>query len=257
MKKILIILISIMLLIAISVNVGAEGTEARSWYIKRNANKRPILDKEQEIIYDYNGYYIDKRLSDGGAEKKLYLTFDLGYSNASTVKILETLKKHNVQAAFFVLDNIILKNTDLVTRMIADGHLICNHSKNHKNLSLATSQAIKDDLISLENLMLEKTGCRLARYFRFPEGSYSPTALKAVSELGYKSIFWSFAYEDWDNARQMNPDVAYNKVISNTHNGAVMLFHPTSKTNAEIFERLILTWKNLGYEFGTLDELTA
>ena len=257
MKKLIIIMTSIVLLVAMSLNISAEAGDARSWYIKRNGTRRPALDKDQEIIYDYNGYYIDKRLTDECPERKLYLTFDLGYSNENVTKILDALERHGIPAAFFILDNIILKNTDLVTRMINSGHLICNHSKNHKDLSFASSEEIRDDLQALESIMIEKTGHKLSKYFRFPEGRYSASSLAAVSELGYKSIFWSFAYEDWDNARQMPVDKAFKKIMGNTHNGAVMLFHPTSKTNADIFDRLIIEWKSMGYEFGTLDELTA
>jgi peptidoglycan-N-acetylmuramic acid deacetylase len=256
MKKIFVLAFSILLLISFSVNVFANASDAASWYVKRNGEKRPILDEKQKIIYRYDGYYIDERLSDDSNERKLYLTFDLGYENGNTARILDVLKKNNVKAAFFILDNIIVKNRDLVTQMINDGHLICNHSKNHKDLSNKTRNEIREDLSALEDLMLKETGRELDKYFRFPEGRYSTSALKAVSELGYKTIFWSFAYEDWDNARQMSAEKAFNKIISNTHNGAIMLFHPTSKTNADIFERLINKWKEMGYQFSTLDELT-
>ena len=246
----------LIMLSAIPINVAARSTNATSWYIKRNGNLRPGLDKSQEIIYKYDGYYIDNKLSDDSKERKIYLTFDLGYSNVNTEIILDVLKSNNVKAAFFILDNIILKNKDLVTRMIEDGHLICNHTKKHKNLTTLTEEEIREDLTSLERLMEEKTGHNLSKYFRFPEGKYSESSLKAVKDLGYKSIFWSFAYADWDNRNQMSTEKAFKKVIENTHNGAVMLFHPTSKTNAQIFERLINEWKTMGYEFGTLDHLT-
>ncbi len=256
MKKLIVFALTLLSLLSFSVNSFANYCEATSWYVKRNGNNRPQLDEKQKIIYNYNGYYIDEKLSDDADVKKLYLTFDLGYENGNTAKILEILKMNDVKAAFFILDNIIVKNRDLVTEMINDGHLICNHSKNHKDLSGKTFEEIKEDLTALEALMLKETGREMDKYFRFPEGRYSANALNAVSKLGYKTIFWSFAYEDWDNARQMSADKAYNKIISNTHNGAVMLFHPTSKTNADIFERLIIKWKEMGYQFSTLDELT-
>jgi peptidoglycan-N-acetylmuramic acid deacetylase len=255
MKKITVLLTSLFLILSLSFNTFALNSGAFSWYIKRNGNKRPILDESQKIIYQYNGCYIDERLSDDSSTKKIYLTFDLGYTNENVNKILDVMKRENVSAAFFVLDNIILKNTELVTEMIDDGHLICNHSKNHKNLSCASPELIQEDLLSLEKTMLSKTGMNLSKFFRFPEGRYSEQALKAVSELGYKTVFWSFAYDDWDNGRQPNPEKAFNKVISNTHNGAVMLFHPTSKTNADIFEKLIKAWKEMGYSFGSLNDL--
>ena len=120
-----------------------------------------------------------------------------------------------------------------------------------------TPDEVARDLAELEALCLEKTGVTMAKYFRFPEGRYSEDALKTVNDLGYKSIFWSFAYFDWDNDRQPSADSAIKKVLENTHNGAVILLHPTSDTNADILPALIKEWRARGYTFGTLDELTA
>ena len=93
-------------------------------------------------------------------------------------------------------------------------------------------------------------------YFRFPEGKYSIEALECINKLGYKTVFWSFAYDDWDNGRQMNKEKAMKKILDHTHEGAIILLHPTSSTNAEILPDLIREWKSRGYRFGTLDELT-
>ena len=177
--------------------------------------------------------------------------------NGNTAKILDVLKEEEVPAAFFILDNIVLKNTDLVTRIANEGHLVCNHTKNHKNLCFATEDEITKNLSDLEKIYEEKCGKKMSKYFRFPEGNYSEQYLSCVQKMGYKTIFWSFAYEDWDNNRQPNPQKSIKKILENTHNGAVLLFHPTSKTNAEIFPTLISEWKKMGYVFGTLDELTA
>lgn len=246
------------LLMSLTLSFLSEPSYAQgeiSWYVKRNGNKRPELDASQNMIYKYNGYFIDKKLSDNSNQKTIYLTFDLGYENGNTERILDTLRQENVPAAFFILDNIILKNSDLVTRMHNEGHLICNHTKKHKNLCFATEQEISNEILSLERLLSEKTGITMSKYFRFPEGKYSENALATVDKLGYKTVFWSFAYADWDNNKQPLPEKAIKKIIDNTHNGAVMLFHPTSKTNADIFPQLIREWKDMGYTFGTLDEL--
>ena len=119
------------------------------------------------------------------------------------------------------------------------------------------SEQISKNLTDLEKIYEQKTGKRMSRYFRFPEGKYSMDALREVEKLGYKSIFWSLAYEDWDNEKQPNPDYALKKLLSNTHNGAIILLHPTSETNALILPRLIDEWRGMGYEFGTLDQLTS
>jgi peptidoglycan-N-acetylmuramic acid deacetylase len=201
----------------------------------------------------YNALFIDNKVDDNN--KVIYLTFDAGYENGNVEKILDTLKKENVPAAFFLLDNIILKNTDLVIRMAEEGHLVCNHTKNHKNLSRSEESEIIENLKALEDIYRECTGRELDKYFRFPEGKYSIDALRHVNNLGYTTVFWSFAYEDWDNNKQPNTDKAIKKILDNTHNGAVMLFHPTSDTNAKILPTLIKEWKRMGYSFGTLNQL--
>lgn len=256
-KRFIRALLCIITCLSACINIVAASSGSFSWYIKRNGNLRPAIQNEQRIIYKYDGYFIDQKLTDEDTNKVIYLTFDLGYENGNAERILDALKEEDVKAAFFILDNIVLKNTDLVTRISDEGHLVCNHTKNHKNLSFSEESEIAKNLTDLEKIYEEKCGRKMAKYFRFPEGKYSEHALSCVQRLGYKTIFWSFAYEDWDNNRQPNQRKAIKKILDNTHNGAVMLFHPTSKTNADIFPTLIDRWKEMGYTFGTLDELTA
>ena len=237
--------------------VTSAGAEASSytWYVKRNGNETPAFSREAKMVEESGGYYIDKSAAESG-KKVLYLTFDAGYENGNIAKTLDILKEEGICAAFFVLDNLILKNTDLVTRMASEGHLVCNHTKNHRDLTKCRRDEIENDLYDLEKIYEEKTGNEMAKYFRFPEGRYSESALKIIESLGYTTVFWSFAYDDWDNARQPNEKKAYDKVISNTHDGAIILLHPTSSTNVAILPALIREWKSRGYTFGTLDELT-
>ncbi len=244
----------IMLVSLIGIPTVATADSCLHWYIKRHKGEAPSFPPEADELSQYNAYYIDKNAYDSG-DKKLYLTFDAGYANENVESILDTLKQENIPAAFFLLDNIILKNTELVIRMADDGHLVCNHTRNHKNLSSANPKEIYANLNSLEQIYEQKTGRKMAKYFRFPEGSYSIDALKCINKMGYRTIFWSFAYEDWDNGHQPNPEYAIKKVLDGTHSGAIMLFHPTSKTNAEILPELIKEWRNLGYSFGSLEDL--
>ena len=248
--------ISLFLLLSIFSNFVCYASETRAceWYVKRNGCNSPDFPKEATEIDKYNCYYIDKTACNN-KEKRLYLTFDAGYENGNIEKILDVLKEENVPAAFFILDNIILKNTDLVNRMADEGHLVCNHTKKHAIHTNSTKEEIKKDLQSLEDLYTEKTGKIMSKFFRFPEGKYSINALRSVCELGYTTVFWSFGYDDWDNNRQMNSEKAKKKILENTHNGAIFLFHPTSDTNATIMKDLIISWRELGYSFGSLDEL--
>ncbi|MBO5906535.1 MAG: polysaccharide deacetylase family protein [Clostridia bacterium] len=227
-----------------------------NWYIKRNGLGTPTFPENANLISEYDCYYIDKRAATSG-EKVLYLTFDAGYENGNVEKIVDVLDKYDISAAFFVLDNLIYKNPNLIKRLASEGHLVCNHTKNHKDLSAATVETIQNDLKALEDICKSETGVEMAKYFRFPCGRYSPEAIKTVSELGYKTVFWSFAYEDWDNKKQPSEEYAIKKILNNTHDGAIILLHPTSQTNARIMERLVLAWREMGYSFGTLDELTS
>lgn len=252
-KLISFILISV-LIFTLLIQAGASST-ASSWYIKRNGNGTPTFSKDSKTVDNCNGYYIDKEAAKTG-KKILYLTFDAGYENGNISNILDTLKKEKVPAAFFILDNLVLKNTDLVKRMAEEGHAVCNHTKNHRNLIYCSKEEITKNLSDLEKIYEEKTGYKMSKYFRFPEGKYNAETLEVVNKLGYTTVFWSFAYDDWDNERQPSAAKAMNKILSNTHDGAVILLHPTSKTNAEILPNLIKEWRAMGYTFGTLDELT-
>lgn len=256
MKKIMILALAILLAAITAMPVSAA---PMGWYCKKNKDhKQPPLDSDLRIIEKYNGYYLDKRQKDDATQKVIYLTFDAGYENGNVEKVLDVLKKENVPAAFFILDNLILKNTDLVKRMVAEGHTVGNHTLRHRDMTkVTTKEAFAAELKSLEDIFREKIGAEMPKYYRPPEGKFSEENLKFASELGYKTIFWSFAYADWDNHKQMSEEVALKKILDHTHNGEILLLHPTSATNAAILDDLIAALKAQGYRFGTLDELTA
>lgn len=209
------------------------------------------------FIENYGGYYVDKKHGDGAEEKVIYLTFDAGYENGNVEKILDVLKQEDVPAAFFVLENLIKQNKALVMRMIDEGHLVCNHTSKHLDVTKCkTLDEFRAELESLEDIYREVTGREMPNYFRPPEGKFSEQSMRFACELGYKTIFWSFAYADWDNGDQPSESVASEKILSNVHNGEIMLLHPTSATNAAILADIIRELKAQGYRFGSLDELT-
>ena len=191
-------------------------------------------------------------------EKVLYLTFDAGYENGQTAKILDILKKHDAPAAFFLVGDYLERNGDLVRRMVDEGHIVGNHTMNHPDMSkLANPEDFAEELAGVEKLFQQITGKELPKFYRPPQGIYSVQNLKLAKELGYKTVFWSLAYVDWNNESQPSRDYAFQKLLPRTHQGAVVLLHSTSATNAEILEDLLTTWKNQGYRFGTVDELFA
>ena len=232
--------------------------QSYSWYCVRNKeHKQPRLDREISFIEEYNGYHVDKKHGDECEEKIVYLTFDAGYENGNVEKILDVLKAESVPGAFFVLGNLITSNPDLIRRMVEEGHTVCNHTYSHKNMTKCSENEFLGELSRLETAYFELIGEAMPKYYRPPEGTFSRENMECANRLGYKTIFWSFAYADWDNNKQMNPDAAKEKILSNIHNGAILLLHPTSSTNAAILSDVIRELKAKGYGFGTLDQLTA
>ena len=259
MKKLFKTLVICLCIISLcSVNAFAR-SQAYSWYCVRNKEHRqPTADPNMAFVEEYDGYYVDKNHGDLNGEKVIYLTFDAGYENGNIAKILDVLKEEKVSAAFFVLKNLLVKNPDLITRMKNEGHTVCNHTSNHPDITkISDIDKLKAELFELETLYKNIVGEDMPKYFRPPEGKFSKQSMELISGLGYKTIFWSFAYADWDNNAQMSSEAAKNKIFENIHNGEIMLLHPTSSTNAAIIRDVIVKLKSEGYRFGTLDELTA
>lgn len=228
-------------------------TQEYSWYFNpRNDQKQPEPIKEANFFDKYSSYYVGNP-----NEKVIYLTFDAGYENGTTESILNTLKKHNAKAHFFVVESYIKNNPELVKRMEKEGHLVCNHSKTHPSMaSINDFEKFKEEILSVEKTYKEVTGKEMPKYFRPPMGKFSEQSLKYTQDLGYSSVFWSFAYVDWYNDKQPTHEFAKDKIYTRTHPGAIVLLHPNSKTNTEILDEVITHWENEGYKLKTLDYLT-
>lgn len=255
MKKrdLLILLIAVVIALVVSVSVFASSAlSTGSWGLSfRQEGAPPIGNAGKDQLRQYQAAYIGNT-----NEKVLYLTFDAGYENGCTAKILDTLKEKQVPAAFFLVGNYIRQSPDLVRRMVAEGHTVGNHTMHHYDMSrLSDKAAFSKELTDLEALYKETVGQELPKFYRPPQGIYSEENLKMAQELGYKTLFWSLAYVDWNNDAQPTREAAFAKLLPRTHNGAVVLLHSTSKTNAEILGELIDKWKAMGYRFGTLEEL--
>lgn len=220
------------------------------WGIKRNDNhEQPDLgSKNLELMQKYNGIAL------GNEEKGyIYLTFDLGYEAGYTEQILDVLKENNVQGTFFITAHYVNSASDILQRMIDEGHIVGNHTVNHKSMPELTDEELKTEVMTLHQTVYQKYGYEM-KYIRPPKGEYSERTLKLCEDLGYKTVMWSFAYVDWDEDNQPTQEDGINKIISNLHNGEVMLLHATSKTNAEILNTVIQKVKEEGYEFRSLDD---
>ncbi|WP_448901364.1 polysaccharide deacetylase family protein [Eubacterium sp.] len=186
-------------------------------------------------------------LNDG---KKICLTFDEGYENGYTPQILDTLKEKGVKAIFFVTYDFASQNPDLVKRMIDEGHIVGNHSYRHYTMDEVSDDVAKEEVSYLHKYVKDKFGYTMS-YFRFPKGEFSERSLQIVKDLGYKSVFWSFAYADWDPDNQTEENQAFTHICESTHPGAILLLHAVSKTNADILGKVIDDVKKQGYTFST------
>lgn len=238
----------------ISISDGTNlSIKEHNWYFLPSKDEQPSRAEPSgiELLTKYNGYYL------GDTSKKLiYLTFDEGYENGYTGKILDILKENKVKAAFFVTVPYIKTNNELVKRMADEGHLVCNHTNNHKNMAkVIDEEKFKYELLSTEEAYKEATGYNMSKFFRPPMGRYSELSLYYTKKLGYKTIFWSLAHEDWLKNKQPPCEKAKQLLLKRTHPGGIYLLHSVSKTNFEILDSLIKEWKDRGYEFKTLNEL--
>ena len=237
----------------LSVRIFSGGVlETGSWGLSfRSEQTPPVAPASPAQLAQYDAVYLGDT-----AKPVIYLTFDAGYENGCTAQILDTLKKHEVSAAFFLVGNYMEKNADLVRRMVDEGHIVGNHTVDHPDMSKITDkEAFSAQLTGLEELFREITGKELPKYYRPPQGIYSEENLKMAQDLGYRTVFWSLAYADWDNNSQPTKEQAFAKLLPRIHNGAVVLLHSTSKTNAQILDGLLTKWKEMGYSFGTLEDL--
>lgn len=220
------------------------------WGIKRNDNhEQPDLGSiNVKLLNACNGIAMGNK-----ENKNIYLTFDEGYEAGYTEKILDTLKENNVKATFFITAHYLNTQPELVKRMIEEGHIVGNHTVNHKSMPDLNDEQIKDEIMTLHQAIYSKTGYEM-KYIRPPKGEYSQRTLELTEKLGYKTVMWSFAYLDYDEKKQPSEEKAKKMICDNFHNGEVMLLHGNSRTNTNILDDIIKEARNQGYEWKSLDE---
>lgn len=233
-----------------STESGSLSNKKMGWYFSRNKEGEPPSAQKEFDISQYGGYYLGDT-----AKKVIYLTFDEGYENGYTEKILDVLKEKNVPAAFFVTQTYIRDNVELVKRMAAEGHLVCNHSVKHKSFPSLSDDEIASELKGCEDYYKETIGYEMPKFFRPPMGEYSARVLDIINKQGYKTIFWSFAHKDWEVDNQPSADTAYQRFMKDLHNGSIPLLHAVSSANTQALPRMIDSAREMGYEFVSLNEL--
>ena len=231
---------------------SAAKTSVTDWGLSfKQEGSPPVGNATPEYLAEFGAYFLGNT-----EEKKIYLTFDAGYERGYTETILDVLKKHQITAAFFVTGSYQEDYPDLVRRMVAEGHVVGNHTYSHPNMSeISDESAFLQELQKNEAIFQEITGQEMQKFYRPPQGKFSEDNLSMARKLGYKTIFWSLAHVDWYADDQPTHEEALQKLNSRIHNGAIVLLHNTSKTNCEILDELLTGWEKEGYVFASLTEL--
>lgn len=213
----------------------------------------PVANASQDYLKEFGALYV------GDTNKKeIYITFDAGFENGNTERILDALKKHGVKATFFLVGNYFETQPELVKRMAEEGHTIGNHTYSHPDMSkIGDIQSFQTELQKNEALYRDILGSEMPKLYRPPQGKFCEENLKMAQQLGYSTVFWSLAYVDWYADDQPTPEQAFSKLLPRIHPGAVVLLHSTSSTNAEILDELLTKWEEAGYSFGDLEAYCA
>lgn len=230
----------------------AYSNEPIHWGFKRSTNHEPPYagKKLDDILKKHGAYYLGDT-----SKKDIYLTFDNGYENGYTAKVLDVLKKHKVLATFFVTGHYLKEEPELVKQMVNEGHIVGNHSWHHPDLTKVSDERLKKELDSVSERVEELTGQKGTIYLRPPRGIFSERTLALSRKYGYQNVFWSLAFVDWKIDQQKGWKYAYDNIMKQIHPGAIILLHTVSKDNAEALDQAIQDLKKEGYRFKSLDDL--
>ncbi|HIT60614.1 MAG TPA: polysaccharide deacetylase family protein [Candidatus Fimousia stercorigallinarum] len=235
-----------------SADAAALSNEKKGWWIKRKENNEQSEAQNEIDLAKYDAFYVDTKNKD---KKVMYLTFDCGYDNGYTEPMLDILKKHKAYAIFFVTQTYIRDNVEIVKRMKKEGHLVGNHTVKHKSMPDLSERDIKEELITCADYCKEATGYEMDPYVRPPMGEYSERTLQICKNLGYKTVFWSMAYLDYEVDNQPGSDFVIDHFEKYYHNGAIPLLHNVSKSNAEALDTVLTNLEKKGFTFENVDKI--
>jgi peptidoglycan-N-acetylmuramic acid deacetylase len=223
------------------------------WFISRGGERRPgIPGSAARLVHRYGGIWIG-----GRHERVVYLTFDEADEFGTTSRIIGILERAHVKASFFLTGGYIRANRGMTRRLAAHGHLLCNHTWSHADMVVKarSRSAFTRELRATERAYHAATGGKLARFFRPPFGTYSARSLQLAEQLGYVTVFWSFAHYDYDEGAQPPVSVTLQRILAAGYPGAVYLLHASSRSNVNALSKAIHGLKARGFRFATLDEL--
>ncbi|MCM3762460.1 delta-lactam-biosynthetic de-N-acetylase [Alkalihalobacillus oceani] len=255
MPRKIIVLLFLMLAFVCATSIEpalAYSNKTYNWSYKPEKDNKPVTTEPvfEKLLEDTNGVFIGDT-----TKKELYLTFDNGYENGYTEKVLDVLQEKQVPATFFVTGHYLETAPELVQRMVAEGHIVGNHSWHHPSLPSVGDGRLIDELQKVKEAFAELTGVKEMNYLRPPRGEFSERTLALSEKIGYTNVFWSMAYKDWEVDKQKGGQYAYDQIMKRIHPGAIMLIHSVSSDNAEALPSVIDEARELGYEFKSLDDL--
>jgi peptidoglycan-N-acetylmuramic acid deacetylase len=251
MKKWLSTAFALTIAFSFTMQTQAASNKPIHWgFNKGHDGQQADAGKEYNEVLSKNGAFYKGNPND----KILYLTFDNGYENGYTIKVLDVLKKEKVPGIFFVTGHYLQSQPDLVKRMVNEGHLIGNHSWGHPDMTQISDAKIKEELDKVKTKATEITGVKEMRYMRPPRGILSARTIQVANQLGYKHVLWSLAFFDWDVNKQRGWKYSYDSIMSQVHPGAIILLHTVSKDNADALEKVIQDLKKQGYQFKSMDD---
>ena len=224
-----------------AVSTSADGNWGLSF---QQAGQPPVANATADYLKKFEAYYAEDT-----KEKVLYLTFDAGYENGNTAKILDALKKHQAPAAFFLVGNYLKTSPELVKRMVKEGHIVGNHTFHHPDMSQISTMETFQKIGRSGKIVSANNRAGNEKVLSPAQGRYSEKNLEMAKKLGYHTIFWSLAYVDWYESQQPTREEAFKKLIPRVHPGAIVLLHSTSRTNAQILDELLTKWEELGIRF--------
>ncbi|WP_430481985.1 delta-lactam-biosynthetic de-N-acetylase [Rossellomorea marisflavi] len=246
-----VMMLAVMLTLVLPSGAAAVSNQSIGWGFQKSKNEVPAEAGAQydKLLSDYGAFY-----KGNPDEKVLYLTFDNGYENGHTKKILDVLKREKVPATFFVTGHYLLSAEDLVKRMVKEGHIIGNHSWHHPDFTQTSDEKIREEMKKVKKKTAELTGQKEMKYIRPPRGVFSARTLDIAKKEGYTHVFWSVAFVDWKTDQQKGWQYSYNNLMNQAHPGAIILLHSVSQDNADAMEKSIQDLKKRGYTFKSLDE---
>lgn len=156
---------------------------------------------------------------DGG--RTLAITFDDGPDPRNTPRLLKLLRRTQVRAVFCLWGDHARQHPALVRRIVADGHILCNHSMHHDNLSTWSPEAIRADLLETNAAIREAVPWARIPYFRAPFGAWGASP-GVAADLGMQPLGWRLAIGDWEPP---GTDVLVERIMTGLTEGAVVLMH--------------------------------